>query len=106
MCCACAFWAPSPARGLTRFTAEASDDHELIYSPLNQTITRNGVTVEVHIYKHDSTDWFLEVVDSAGNSQVWDDQFLTDQEAFDEAMRALDEEPLEFMGPSAGSSPN
>ena len=35
-----------------------------------------------------------------------DDQFLTDQAAFDEAMRALDEEPLEFMEPLAGSSLN
>jgi hypothetical protein len=89
-----------------RFTAEELDDHELIHSPLNQTITRNGVTVEVHIYKDDSTDWILEVVDSAGNSHVWDDHFLTDQAAFDEAMRALDEEPLEFMEPPPGSSLN
>jgi hypothetical protein len=89
-----------------RFTAEESDDHDLIYSALNQTITRNGVTVEVHIYKDDSTDWILEVVDAAGNSHVWDDQFLTDQAAFDEAMRALDEKPLEFMEPPAGGSLN
>jgi hypothetical protein len=89
-----------------RFTAEESYDHDLIYSPLNQTVTRNGVTVEVHIYKDDSTDWILEVVDGAGNSHVWDDHFLTDQAAFDEAMRALDEEPLEFMEPQAGSSLN
>lgn len=89
-----------------RFTAEEPDDHDLIYSPLNQTVTRNGVTVEVHIYKDDSTDWILELVDAAGNSHVWDDHFLTDQAAFDEAMRALDEEPLEFMEPQAGSSLN
>jgi hypothetical protein len=89
-----------------QFTAEVSDNHELIYSPLNQTATRNGVTVEVHIYKGDSTDWILELVDAAGNSHVWDNQFLTDQAAFDEAMRALDEEPLEFMEPPAGSSLN
>lgn len=89
-----------------RFTSEELDDHVLIHSPLNQTVTRNGVTVEVHIYKDDSTDWILELVDSAGNSHVWDHQFLTDQAAFDEAMRALDEEPLEFMEPPAGSSLN
>jgi hypothetical protein len=89
-----------------RFTAEESDDHELIYSPQNQTVTRNGVTVKVHIYKDDSTDWILELVDAAGNSHVWNEQFLTDQAAFDEAMRALDKEPLEFMEPPAGSSLN
>jgi hypothetical protein len=84
---------------------DSDDDPVLMYSPLNQTLTRNGVTVEVHIYKNSRSDWILEVVD-AGNSHVWDDQFLTDQAAFDEAMRALDEEPLEFMEPPAGSSLN
>jgi hypothetical protein len=89
-----------------RFTAEEPDEHDLIYSPLNQTITRHGVTVEVHIYKDSTSDWILEVVDGAGNSHVWDDHFLTDQAAFDEALRALDEEPLEFMESQAGSSLN
>jgi hypothetical protein len=37
---------------------------------------------------------------------VWDEQFQTDQQAFDEAMRALDEEPLEFMEPTSGSKMN
>jgi hypothetical protein len=46
------------------------------------------------------------LVDGAGNSHVWDDQFLTDHAAFDEAMRALDEEPLEFMEPQPGGSLN
>jgi hypothetical protein len=89
-----------------RFTAKQEYEPELIQSTLNQTVTHNGVTVEVHIYKGDSTDWILEVVDSAGNSHVWDDQFATDQAAFDEARRALDEEPLEFTEPAKGSSLN
>ena len=80
---------------------EASDgDPVLTYSPLNQTLTRNGVTVEVHIYKGRGSDWILELVDAAKNSHVWDDQFETDQQAFDEALRALDEESLEFMEPT------
>ena len=53
------------------------------------------MTVEIHIYKGRGSDWILEVVDAARNSHVWDEQFQTDQQAFDEAMRALDEEPLE-----------
>jgi hypothetical protein len=89
-----------------RFTAEEPDEHDLIYSPLNQTITRNGVTVEVHIYKGHGSNWILELVDAAGNSHVWDDQFETDEAAFTEAMRALDEEPLEFMEPQSGSNLN
>jgi hypothetical protein len=85
---------------------DPDDDHVLIYSPLNQTLTRNGVTVEVHIYKDSQSDWILEVVDAGKNSHVWDDQFKTDQQAFDEAMRALDEEPLEFMEPTLDSKMN
>jgi len=85
---------------------DPDDDHVLIYSPLNQTLTRNGVTVEIHIYKGRGSDWILEVVDAGKNSHVWDDQFKTDQQAFDEAMRALDEEPLEFMEPTSGEQMN
>jgi hypothetical protein len=64
------------------------------------------VTVEIHIYKGRGSDWILEVVDAAKNSHVWDEQFQTDQQAFDEAMRALDEEPLEFMEPTSGGQMN
>lgn len=85
---------------------DPDNDHVLIYSPLNQTLTRNGITVEVHIYKDSESDWILEVVDAGKNSHVWDDQFKTDQQAFDEAMRALDEEPLEFMEPTSGGQMN
>ena len=85
---------------------DPDDDHVLIYSPLNQTLTRNGVTVEIHIYKDSQSDWILEVVDAGKNSHVWDDKFKTDHQAFDEAMRALDEEPLDFMEPTPQSKLN
>ena len=64
------------------------------------------MTVEIHIHKGRGSDWILEVVDAAKNSHVWDDEFETDQQAFDEAMRALDEEPLEFMEPTSDSKVN
>jgi len=64
------------------------------------------VTVEIHIYKGRGSDWVLEVVVAARISHVWDEQFQTDQQAFDEAMRALDEEPLEFMEPTSGGQMN
>lgn len=85
---------------------DSGDDAVLTYSPLNQTLTRNGVTVEIHICKDSQSDWILEVVDAGKNSHVWDDQFKTDQQAFVEAMRALDEEPLEFMEPKPDSKLN
>ena len=85
---------------------EEETEHALIHSPLNQSLTHNGVTVEIHIYKGHGSNWILELVDAAGNSHVWDDQFETDEAAFTEALRALDEEPLEFTEPRAGSNLN
>ena len=85
---------------------ESAEDPVLTHSPLSQTLTRNGVTVEIHIYKGNGSGWILEVVDAANTSHVWDDPFETDQHAFDEAMRALDEEPLAFMEPAPESKAN
>jgi len=69
---------------------------EFITSPLSQKVTRNGVSVGIEIYGDSRGRWILEVVDSENGSHVWDDRFETDQEALSEALRALDEETLEF----------
>lgn len=79
---------------------DPSDDEEfeVIESPLNQSITRNGVEVRVEIYGDMEGGWILEIVDAQNTSHVWDEPFATDQQALTEALRALDEEPLEFFG--------
>lgn len=41
------------------------------------------------------------IVDAKNTSHVWDEHFETDQLALTEALRALDEEPLEFLGRAA-----
>ena len=69
----------------------------IIKSPLSQNLQRNGVAVQVQIYGDGEGKWLLEVVDPQNTSHVWDDPFETDQQALDEALRALDEEPLEFL---------
>lgn len=51
----------------------------------------------VEIYRGEDSDWILEVVDEFGNSTVWDDQFATDQAAWDELQRTLLEEGVEVM---------
>lgn len=95
-----------------KFTAEADDEDggqgvtprnedqepDFIESPLCQTVTRNGVTVRVDIYGDSDGAWILEIVDAENTSHVWDEHFETDQQALAEALRALDEEPLEFLG--------
>ena len=82
---------------------ERDDDHEpdFIESPLSQSVTRNGVTVQVEIYGDSNGRWILEVVDAEDASHVWDEHFETDQQALTEALRALDEEPLKFLGRTA-----
>ena len=74
---------------------------EFIESPLSQNVTRNGVSVRVEIYADSDGGWILEVVDAENASHVWDEPFETDQQALAEALRALDEETLEFWGAAA-----
>lgn len=71
---------------------------EFIESLLSQNVTRNGVSVRVEIYGDSNGGWILEVVDAENASHVWDAPFETDQEALAEALRALDEETLDFWG--------
>lgn len=73
------------------------DESDLIYSKHCQTVSRNGKTVEVQIYSSGKNDWILEVVDEENNSTVWDDPFATDDEAFQEFQRTLEEEGSESM---------
>ena len=64
-----------------------------IQSPLSQTITRDGHTLQVNIYRlEEEVDWLLEVVNEEGTSHVWDDRFATDQAALDAVHEAIDEE--------------
>ncbi len=74
---------------------------EFVESPLSQSVTRNGVTVQVEIYGDGEGRWILEVVDTDRASHVWDERFETDQQALEAALRALDEEPLTFAGGAA-----
>lgn len=67
------------------------EDIELIDSPLSRKVTRDGITVEISIYRSSAeNDWVLEVVDQNGGSTVWEDRFSTDQAALDEAMSAIE----------------
>lgn len=87
---------------------ERHDDLEpdFIDSPLSQSVTRNGVEVRLEIYGDPQGGWTLEIVDAENTSHVWDEHFETDQQALTEALRALDEEPLQFLGRAADRSLN
>ena len=69
-------------------------DPKIIHSALSRTITEDGIEIRVAIYRLETTDWSLEVVDAAGASTVWDYLFPSDQAALDEAMKTIHEEGI------------
>jgi hypothetical protein len=79
------------------FVGDLDDEPDFVESPLSQALTRNGTTVQVEIYADEDGKWILEVIDRQQTSHVWDEHFDTDQQALAEAIRALEEEPMDFM---------
>jgi hypothetical protein len=72
------------------------DEYEIETSPLSQTLSRDGHTISVDIYRGDS-GWILEVVDEHNNSTVWEDEFDTDQAALDELHATLQSEGIQAL---------
>ena len=66
-------------------------------SPLTQSVTRDGKSVQIDIYRDGEGGWILEVVDEYGNSTVWDDSFATDQDALDEALKTIAEDGIDSL---------
>jgi uncharacterized protein len=67
----------------------------LVTSGLSRKFTRDGITVEVCIYRLETeSGWSLEVVDSTGSSIVWQDEFPSDAAANEEFLRTVAEEGM------------
>jgi hypothetical protein len=81
------------------------DEFELEESILSQSITSDGRTVQVDIYRLVSElTWALEVVDEHGNSTVWEETFDDDASALAEVKLAIAEDGIEsLIGPESGS---
>ncbi len=76
-------------------------------SPLCQTLTRDGKTVQVDIYDDGAGGWLLEVIDDYGNSTVWQSAFASDQDALDEALKTIDESGIDsLIGLPSGTQPS
>ncbi len=65
------------------------DENDLIYSPLQQTISEGDRWVKVCIYRMPDSQWILEIEDDKGVSTVWDDHFESDQAALDVALAEI-----------------
>jgi hypothetical protein len=80
-----------------RVTGDKMPEPKLIDSPLCDTIERDGISLEVAIYRSDDSQWILEVVDESGTSIVWDEQFATDRAALDELMKTIDRDGIKAI---------
>ena len=67
----------------------------LVTSGLSRSLTRDGISVKIGIYRLESEPgWSLEVVNAAGTSIVWDVLFPTDDAALAEFDRTVAEEGM------------
>jgi len=70
-----------------------------IQSPLEQSLTRDGMTVHIKIYKNSEVGWKLKVIDEHGTSTVWQKFFLSDREALNQALITIEEKGIQlFVG--------
>lgn len=82
----------------------ATDDMEIIHSPLAQTYSAGGHTLRIEIYRSADSLWILEVVDEGGTSTVWDDPFETDKAALETAFLAIETDGVSSFLTDAGQA--
>ena len=67
----------------------------IVDSDLSGIVSKDDITVEVFIYRlENESKWSLEVLNNAGTSIVWDDLFDSDDEAYAEFQRTVEEEGM------------
>lgn len=63
----------------------------LVTSSKSQSVIVDGYRFDIEIYRLESDEtWTLEVTDAEGTSHVWDDQFISDNDALNEALKSLE----------------
>jgi len=70
-------------------------------SPLSRTVTRDGLTVDVLIYRlaAEPSGWTLQIVDEEQTSKIWEEIFATDHDAYAEFCDMLQKEGIgSFFG--------
>ncbi len=69
------------------------EDPKIVLSPLSCTFLEADLQVDVHIFRlEDSKEWALEVIDEDNTSIVWNQEFETDEaawQAFEDDVREL-----------------
>lgn len=77
----------------------SDDKPNLVTSGNSQNIVVDGYPFSIEIYRlEDEKAWTFEVVDHENTSHVSDEQFLSDKDARNAALREIEEKgPLAFM---------
>ncbi len=75
------------------------DEPNLVTSAKSKRIVVDGYPFSIDIFRLETdTTWTLEVVDHNNTSHAWDEQFRSDAEARDVAVKAIEAEgALAFM---------
>lgn len=81
-------------------------DPNIVHSSLTGLVTRDGITVDVQIYRleHDPK-WALEVINEDRTSTTWDDLFDRDDEAFAAFEKTVEDEGIETFLDNANVIP-
>lgn len=66
-------------------------------SSLCRTVTKDGWNLEIFIYADGQGQWLLELVNDADVSTCWTEPFETEQDALDEALKAIEEYSIEYF---------
>lgn len=78
---------------------------KIIHSPLGRTIKAEGHRLRVEIYRAEDSGWILEVVDKSNASTVWDEEFKSDEAAYQEFERTLREEGVNAILEAPSAAP-
>jgi hypothetical protein len=57
------------------------DHRKTVISPLSRTVTRDGRTVEVEIYRCGNDPWTFKILNQNGISIQWTEDYDTDEDA-------------------------
>lgn len=78
---------------------------EIDVSLLSGEFTKDGITVEVMIYRGaNETEWVLEVVYDEDIATFWEEPFETDQAAYAEFVRTVEREGMNtFLDDMSGT---
>jgi len=72
-----------------------NDEIEIIMSPLCQSFERDGIALQIEIYRSSESDWSLEVVNPSSTSIVWNDTFQSDKAALEEFLQTIKTEGIQ-----------